>query len=152
MDDEGDSSEGEGGRVAVIQRQVKRRMLNMRHIPHESVDTTATLPEYTSSPPPESSSGTEVMSPPKYPKLTAEEEADEERDAVGDVVRRVRVRRRRSMSMSNSGSDPYLDSLLARSVHALELSCVLIDMTLFAVLVLMTRPVFFSAFDSWPVF
>ncbi|QRV87263.1 hypothetical protein RhiJN_15281 [Ceratobasidium sp. AG-Ba] len=127
MDDEGDSSEGEGGRVAVIQRQVKRRMLNMRHIPHESVDTTATLPEYTSSPPPESSSGTEVMSPPKYPKLTAEEEADEERDAVGDVVRRVRVRRRRSMSTSNSGSDPYLDSLLARSVHALELSNALLQ-------------------------
>ncbi|KAG8791060.1 hypothetical protein FRC12_010250 [Ceratobasidium sp. 428] len=131
MDEDGESSDGEGGRIAVIQRQAKRRMLNLRHATRESVDTTATLPEYTSSPPAESS-GTEAMTlrvveaPPKYPQLTAEE-ADEERDEVGDVVRRVRVRRRRSMSMSSSSSDPYLDSLLARSVHALELSNALLQ-------------------------
>ncbi|KAG8747083.1 hypothetical protein FRC10_002499 [Ceratobasidium sp. 414] len=130
MDEDGESSEGEGGRIAVIQRQAKRRLLNQRHAPRESVETTATLPEYTSSPPAESS-GTDVMTsrpeaPPKYPQLTAEE-ADEERDEVGDVMRRVRVRRRRSMSMSGSGSDPYLDSLLARSVHALELSNALLQ-------------------------
>ncbi|KAG8693621.1 hypothetical protein FRC08_009001, partial [Ceratobasidium sp. 394] len=130
MDEDGESSDGEGGRIALIQRQAKRRLLNMRHAPRESIETTATLPEYTSSPPAESS-GTEVMTsrpdaPPKYPQLTAEE-ADEERDEVGDVMRRVRVRRRRSMSMSSSGSDPYLDSLLARSVHALELSNALLQ-------------------------
>ncbi|CAE6503256.1 unnamed protein product, partial [Rhizoctonia solani] len=70
----------------------------------------------------------EGTDPPKYPppvadkytELTAEE-ADEERDEVGDVVRRVRLRRKRS------GSDTYLDSLLARSVHALELSNALLQ-------------------------
>jgi hypothetical protein len=108
MDDD-ESSEGDGGRIELFQRQARRRIIN-RHVPHQSTDTTASLPGYTSSPP-----ATSDM-PPKYPQLTAEE-ADEERDEVGDVVRRVRLRRKRSGSDSS-----YLDSLLARSVHALELS------------------------------
>jgi hypothetical protein len=125
MDEDGESSEGEGGRIAVIQKQARRRALNAKHAPRASIETTASLPGYTSSPP--AASGTEVAMarteaknelPPRYPQLTAEE-AEEDRDEVGDVVRRVRVRRRRSFG---SGSDPYLDSLLARSVHALELS------------------------------
>lgn len=126
MDDDGDTSDGEGGRIAMMQRQARRRMVNARHAPHESIETTTSLPEYTSSPPDTpamqksvSATTNKIESPPGYPQLTAEE-ADEERDEVGDVVRRVRVRRRRSSG--GSGSDPYLDSLLARSVHALELS------------------------------
>lgn len=125
MDDDGDTSDGEGTRIATLQRQARRRMINSRHAPHESTDTTTSLPEYTSSPPDTSAMQQTVATPatkelpPGYPQLTAEE-ADEERDEVGDVVRRVRVRRRRSSG--GSGSDPYLDSLLARSVHALELS------------------------------
>lgn len=125
MDDDGDTSEAEGGRIATLQRQARRRMINARHAPHESIETTTSLPEYTSSPPDTPAMQKAVATPstkempPGYPQLTAEE-ADEERDEVGDVVRRVRTRRRRSSG--GSGSDPYLDSLLARSVHALELS------------------------------
>ncbi|KAB5593219.1 hypothetical protein CTheo_3301 [Ceratobasidium theobromae] len=113
MDDD-ESSEGDSRRIDLIQRQARRRIIN-RHVAHQSTDTTSSLPGYSSSPP-----GVSEM-PPKYPQLTAEE-ADEERDEVGDVVRRVRLRRKRSSSDSH-----YLDSLLARSVHALELSNALLQ-------------------------
>ncbi|CAE6440601.1 unnamed protein product [Rhizoctonia solani] len=116
MDDE-ESSEGDTQRLAMFQKQAKRRYLNKHKAQQESV---ASLPGYTSQ------AEAEGTAPPKYPppadkyQLTAEE-ADEERDEVGDVVRRVRLRRKRS------GSDSYLDSLLARSVHALELSNALLQ-------------------------
>ncbi|KDN35693.1 hypothetical protein RSAG8_11372, partial [Rhizoctonia solani AG-8 WAC10335] len=116
MDDE-ESSEGDTQRLAMFQKQAKRRYLNKHKAQQESL---ASLPGYTSQ------AEAEGTAPPKYPppadkyQLTAEE-ADEERDEVGDVVRRVRLRRKRS------GSDSYLDSLLARSVHALELSNALLQ-------------------------
>ncbi|CAE6477201.1 unnamed protein product [Rhizoctonia solani] len=115
--DEEESSEGDSQRIVLFQKQAKRRVLN-KHRQQESVGS---LPGYTSQ--------AEGNGPPKYPRpadkcvLTAEE-ADEERDEVGDVVRRVRLRRKRS------GSDSYLDSLLARSVHALELSNALLQSTM----------------------
>ncbi|CUA77922.1 hypothetical protein RSOLAG22IIIB_06875 [Rhizoctonia solani] len=118
MDDD-ESSEGDTKRLAMFQKQAKRRYLNKHKAQQESL---ASLPGYTSQ------AEAEGTDPPKYPppaadkytELTAEE-ADEERDEVGDVVRRVRLRRKRS------GSDTYLDSLLARSVHALELSNALLQ-------------------------
>ncbi|CAE6366494.1 unnamed protein product [Rhizoctonia solani] len=125
--DEDESSEGDSHRIAMFQKQAKRRYMNKHRAQQESL---ASLPGYTSQ------AEAEGTAPPKYPPplptdkypsadkystpLTAEE-ADEERDEVGDVVRRVRLRRKRS------GSDSYLDSLLARSVHALELSNALLQ-------------------------
>ncbi|CAE6445765.1 unnamed protein product [Rhizoctonia solani] len=130
MDDD-ESSEGDSQRIAMFQKQAKRRYLNKHRAQQESL---ASLPGYTSQAEAEADAeggGRGSAAPPKYPpppaadkyELTAEE-ADEERDEVGDVVRRVRLRRKRS------GSDSYLDSLLARSVHALELSNALLQSTM----------------------
>ncbi|KAL5637178.1 hypothetical protein ACGC1H_000979 [Rhizoctonia solani] len=103
----------------MYQKQAKRRYMNKHKVQQESI---ASLPGYTSQ------AEAEGRDPPKYPPPAADkyqaltaEEADEERDEVGDVVRRVRSRRKRSES------DSYLDSLLARSVHALELSNALLQ-------------------------
>ncbi|KAF8743433.1 Glycerophosphoryl diester phosphodiesterase family, partial [Rhizoctonia solani] len=125
--DEDESSEGESQRIAIFQKQAKRRYMNKHRAQQESL---ASLPGYTSqaeaegtAPPkyPPPSALTKIPPADKYPTPLTAEEADEERDEVGDVVRRVRLRRKRS------GSDSYLDSLLARSVHALELSNALLQ-------------------------
>lgn len=112
-----------------------------------SSDTTATLPEYTSPP----STGTGHIwsaaispepfeQPPDYPDSA--EEADEETDdyvPLSPPLSPRRHRRFRSVSRTHkhpysnssadlvSASDTFLDSLLERSVHALELSNTLLQ-------------------------
>ncbi|KAI0068613.1 hypothetical protein BV25DRAFT_1910376 [Artomyces pyxidatus] len=97
-----------------------------------SSDTTATLPEY-------SSWRIDDVPPPDYPQSADEADADTD-ESASDILpplasprtRRFLTpahRRRHSTSptASTSSTDPYLDSLLARSVHALEMSNALLQ-------------------------
>ena len=97
-----------------------------------STDSTATLPAYLR---------TEVSpddQPPDYPESADEADADTGNSTSEDTLlplasprhhRRLRAhRRRRTASPTvSSPADPYLDSLLARSVHALEMSNALLQ-------------------------
>ncbi|KAH9977693.1 hypothetical protein BGW80DRAFT_1455867 [Lactifluus volemus] len=98
-----------------------------------SSDTTATLPAYLC---------TEQLpddNPPDYPESANEADADSESDHIApDMLppartsprtRRVHSHgRRHTVSpIISSPTDPYLDSLLARSVHALEMSNALLQ-------------------------
>lgn len=102
-----------------------------------STDSCNTLPEYSRTlvttklpiPRPE-----EDEDPPGYP-LSAEE-ADQE-DTADELVKPPRrttpttpVRRSHFRRQSHQSTDPYLDSLLERSVHALELSNALLQSTM----------------------
>ncbi|KAI0278820.1 hypothetical protein BGY98DRAFT_971670, partial [Russula aff. rugulosa BPL654] len=96
-----------------------------------STDSTATLPAYlrTEIPPDDQ--------PPDYPESADEADADTGNSSSEDTLlplasprsRRLRThRRRRTVSpIVSSPTDPYLDSLLARSVHALEMSNALLQ-------------------------
>ncbi|KAF8484677.1 hypothetical protein DFH94DRAFT_715223 [Russula ochroleuca] len=98
-----------------------------------STDSTATLPAY---PRPEISPDDR---PPDYPESADEADADTSRSTSDDTLpplssprpRRLHAhRRRRTVSpivSSSTEPDPYLDSLLARSVHALEMSNALLQ-------------------------
>ena len=95
-----------------------------------STDTTATLPAYprTENPPDDR--------PPDYPESANEADADTDYSTSDDTLlplasppRRLHAHRRRySASQAvSSPTDPYLDALLARSVHALEMSNALLQ-------------------------
>jgi hypothetical protein len=98
-----------------------------------STDSTATLPAY---PRPEISPDDR---PPDYPESADEADADTSHSTSDDTLlplssprpRRLHAhRRRRTVSpivSSHTEPDPYLDSLLARSVHALEMSNALLQ-------------------------
>ena len=97
-----------------------------------STDTTATLPAY---PPTENSPDDR---PPDYPESANEADADADHSSSDDTLlplassrpRRLHPHRRRhhaSPTSASSRTDPYLDSLLARSVHALEMSNALLQ-------------------------
>ncbi|KAF9035036.1 hypothetical protein BDZ89DRAFT_1157859 [Hymenopellis radicata] len=104
-----------------------------------SSDTTATLPEYNAPSPwqrPDFSSPSDL--PPDYPDSA--EEADEDTDDDSTLVyspqtpsrpspspRRTRRFHRRKPSTSPPTTDSFLDSLLERSVHALEMSNALLQ-------------------------
>ena len=97
-----------------------------------STDTTATLPAYLR---------TEISPldrPPDYPEPESAHEADADTDgSTSDTLlplasprpRRLHGHRRRHTASPtiSSPTDPYLDSLLARSVHALEMSNALLQ-------------------------
>ncbi|KAJ8586669.1 hypothetical protein M405DRAFT_345768 [Rhizopogon salebrosus TDB-379] len=107
-----------------------------------SSDTVQTLPEYTYSSPlnwskPFSSAhseGHESDRPPDYPDS---DEADAEEQAAVYVPQHYQLnpprhtpsyrRRRKRQSISVSEADPFLDALLERSVHALEMSNALLQ-------------------------
>ncbi|KAG5648716.1 hypothetical protein DXG03_000063 [Asterophora parasitica] len=107
-----------------------------------SSDTTSTLPEYITVNAWQREHEDPSDRPPDYPDYPdSAEEADEDTDASGDGnvyvppplsapatsprrQRRFTSHRRRH---STATSDPYLDSLLARSVHALEMSNTLLQ-------------------------
>ncbi|KAA1466522.1 hypothetical protein DENSPDRAFT_39838 [Dentipellis sp. KUC8613] len=133
-------------------RRKHRKRFSLSHL---SSDTSATLPEYSSVTPPWRSTPVERTReredlpydrPPDYPQSA--DEADEDTDSsVGSASshisplplspthqRRFRTptssRRRPSHRRSTSAStstDPFLDSLLERSVHALEMSNALLQ-------------------------
>jgi len=95
-----------------------------------STDTTATLPAYprTENPPDDR--------PPDYPESANEADADTDHSTSDDTLlplasptRRLHAHRRRysASKAASSPTDPYLDSLLARSVHALEMSNALLQ-------------------------
>lgn len=115
-----------------------------------SSETIPTLPEYSSPPrwPNTVSSvlleGEESDSPPDYPAATAEGDADTEDDQDISYVSQHLVtaskrrspsyirRRKRSMPLPPPPVDPFLDTLLERSVHALELSNALLQSSISA--------------------
>ncbi|KAI9513306.1 hypothetical protein F5148DRAFT_1006949 [Russula earlei] len=98
-----------------------------------STDTTATLPAY---PPTENAPDDR---PPDYPESANEADADTDRSTSDDTLhpltsprpRRLHPHRRRHIPspiiLPPTPTDPYLDSLLARSVHALEMSNALLQ-------------------------
>ncbi|KAM6496232.1 hypothetical protein JOM56_008938 [Amanita muscaria] len=119
-------------------------------ITHLSSETTATLPEYVSAStttpwqPPRHSQQEGLLSdrPPEYPDSA--DEADEETDSVssetydGDNVQFYnsnrpylhhsrKFRSTAALPYPSPTEDPYLDSLLERSVHALEMSNTLLQ-------------------------
>ena len=96
-----------------------------------STDSTATLPAYLR---------TEISPddrPPDYPESADEADADTGNSTPEDTLfplasprpRRLPTQRRRRSALPtvSSPTDPYLDSLLARSVHALEMSNALLQ-------------------------
>lgn len=96
-----------------------------------STDSTATLPAYPR---------TETLPddlPPDYPESANEADADTDHSTSDDTLpplasprtRRLHAHRRRHSASTavSSPTDPYLDSLLARSVHALEMSNALLQ-------------------------
>ncbi|KIY44645.1 hypothetical protein FISHEDRAFT_77268 [Fistulina hepatica ATCC 64428] len=109
-------------------RRKHRKRFSVTHL---SVDTTATLPEYIQVP--------EDEQPPDYP--SSAEDADEETDSEDQdiVVRRSvltppisaplqrRSPPRRNPYRRRQSTDAHLDSLLERSVHALEMSNTLLQ-------------------------
>jgi hypothetical protein len=97
-----------------------------------STDTTATLPAY-----PRTENSPDDR-PPDYPESANEADADADHSSSDDTLlplasprpRRLHPHRRRhhaSPTSASSRTDPYLDSLLARSVHALEMSNALLQ-------------------------
>ncbi|KAK7470134.1 hypothetical protein VKT23_001573 [Stygiomarasmius scandens] len=119
-------------------RQTHRKRISALRL---SSDTTATLPEYIATGG-WSRSDQETPSdlPPDYPDSA--EEADEDTDDENEEDRRspyvpqltglhsprsARPKRHRRKPSSPSSSDLYLDSLLERSVHALEMSNALLQ-------------------------
>ncbi|KAI9574806.1 hypothetical protein HD554DRAFT_2050200 [Boletus coccyginus] len=128
----------------LVHRRAFRERLSVSELSAEAVQT---LPEY-SSPPGWSNSvcpppPTEVESdrPPDYPE-TADEDADTEGDQEETIVyvqhhlvhpsprRSLAHIRRRKRAPSVAASDPFLDTLLERSVHALEMSNALLRTTM----------------------
>ncbi|KAI5987768.1 hypothetical protein EDC04DRAFT_2589106 [Pisolithus marmoratus] len=103
-----------------------------------SSETVQTLPEY-SSPPrwaipvkPFLLEGEESDRPPDYPSAVDEADADTEEDCNHPDVFSMRrspphTRRRKRALPSRPPTDPFLDTLLERSVHALELSNTLLQ-------------------------
>lgn len=111
-----------------------------------SSETVQTLPEYSSPPNWSNSVGppplTEAESdrPPDYPETADEADADTEGDEEEHVVhaqhhlghppsRRSSTYIRRRKRIPATASDPFLDTLLERSVHALEMSNALLRTT-----------------------
>ncbi|KAG1752515.1 uncharacterized protein EDB91DRAFT_521321 [Suillus paluster] len=99
-----------------------------------SSDTVQTLPEYSAplnwSKPFGNSAGNESDRPPDYPD-SEEADADTEDQAVTYVPQRFHLnsfqrtsytRRRKRQPFPVQAADPFLDALLERSVHALEMS------------------------------
>ncbi|KIK94061.1 hypothetical protein PAXRUDRAFT_33733 [Paxillus rubicundulus Ve08.2h10] len=97
-----------------------------------SSDTVQTLPEYSSPP---GWNGKEYDRPPDYPETADEGDADtEEQDVVYvpqhlvyPLPRRSPSRIRRRKRAPAPAADPFLDTLLERSVHALEMSNALLQ-------------------------
>lgn len=127
-------------------------MMNAYHNPHPpprrshrkrfsisrlSSETVQTLPEYSSPPPwaipvkPLLLEGEESDRPPDYPSAVDEADADtEDCDHSGVPSRRrspSHIRRRKRALPPRLPMDPFLDTLLERSVHALELSNALLQ-------------------------
>ncbi|KAI6003618.1 hypothetical protein EDD15DRAFT_2219031 [Pisolithus albus] len=102
-----------------------------------SSETVQTLPEYSSPPPwaipvkPLLLEGEESDRPPDYPSAVDEADADtEDCDHSGPPSRRrspSHIRRRKRVLPPRPPMDPFLDTLLERSVHALELSNALLQ-------------------------
>jgi len=96
-----------------------------------STDSTATLPAY-----PRTENLPDDL-PPDYPESANEADADTDHSTSDDTLsplasprpRRLHAHRRRHSASTavSSPTDPYLDSLLARSVHALEMSNALLE-------------------------
>jgi len=128
----------------LIHRRALRKRFSVSKL---SAETVQTLPEY-SSPPDWSNSvcpplPTEVESdrPPDYPETADEADADTEGDQEETVVyvqhhlvhptpRRSPTHIRRRKRAPAAASDPFLDTLLERSVHALEMSNALLRTTM----------------------
>ena len=124
----------------MIPRRTHRRRTSALRL---SSDTTATLPEYIAVGSWHREDGLHSDKPPDYPDSA--EEADEDTDAEGDPSpifvppppphprspprpRKFIPHRRKKPQVSLSDpNDPFLDSLLARSVHALEMSNTLLQ-------------------------
>ena len=119
-------------------RRSHRKRISLRL----STDTTSTLPEYISAGWQRSEDDPPSDRPPDYPDSA--EEADEDTDSEGNSaavyvpplsprptsprrVRRFPTHRRRQSGSTSTPTDQYLDSLLERSVHALEMSNTLLQ-------------------------
>ena len=119
--------------------QSRRKHRKRTSLTRLSSDTVQTLPEYTSSSPPNwnksaISEGNESDRPPDY---SDSEEADTEEQTPACVPQHHQFnsprrtpsykRRRKRQSVSALEADPFLDMLLERSVHALEMSNALLQ-------------------------
>ncbi|KAG1892165.1 hypothetical protein F4604DRAFT_1697944 [Suillus subluteus] len=122
--------------------QSRRTYRKRSSVSRMSSDTVHTLPEYSAplnwSKTSNSAfyTGNESDRPPDYPD-SEEADADTEEQAVAFPPQRCQLnsprraapytRRRKRQSVSVPAADPFLDSLLERSVHALEMSNVLMQ-------------------------
>lgn len=128
----------------LIHRRAPRKRISISKLSSETIQT---LPEYSSPPSWSSSLGpsltTEVESdrPPDYPETADEADADTEGEQEETVVyvqhhlahsplRRLPTHVRRRKRAPAAASDPFLDTLLERSVHALEMSNALLRTTM----------------------
>lgn len=130
----------------LIHRRTRHKRFSVSKLSSETVQT---LPEYSS--PPSwgstcvSSLLTEAESdrPPDYPETADEADADTEDDQEEHVfyvqhhlvhpsLRQSPTRIRRRKRVPAAASDPFLDTLLERSVHALEMSNALLRTTMSA--------------------
>ena len=127
----------------LIHRRTLRKRFSVSKLSSETVQT---LPEYSSPPGWSKSVGTSPLTevesdrPPDYPETADEADADtEDEQEETDVYvqrhlahpppRRLSTHIRRRMRVPVAASDPFLDTLLERSVHALELSNALLRTT-----------------------
>ena len=130
----------------LIHRRTQRKRFSVSKLSSETIQT---LPEYSSPPSWSSTCGphplTEAESdrPPDYPETADEADADTEGDQEEHVVyvqhhlvhthpRRLPTHIRRRKRVPAVASDPFLDTLLERSVHALEMSNTLLRTTMSA--------------------
>ena len=127
-----------------IHRRTHRKRFSVSKLSSETIQT---LPKYSSPPGWSNSVGPPLLTeaesdrPPDYPETADEADADTEGDQEEHVVyvqhhpahsppRRSPTHIRRYKRIPAAASDPFLDTLLERSVHALEMSNALLRTTM----------------------